>query len=377
MKKEYNSRQRKIYNDYNGYSTDSLLAIIKKKKEYIPEVTEVIYDILSERNIIFPSEERAVAEEKFKADYRANDSEQIRFSNEDRVKNNEVVRSFVKKLNEKSADELFEIVARYIDYQPETVEAALFLLVEKGTISYELKEKLSKQIESNFADHSKRYKQYKWESNNAFLQYVSRFSDDEIYNYIEDPKGIVIDFYHAILSTAKERQLISEEDFAEYYKQGKAVPKTRHQIRKEMIDEIMTESFAGNEQVNEAELEAEIKKYWKCPSCNEMVNMELNVCWNCQTEIPETIVHPDRQEVIKEIKTRKVFSPVRTGFILIACGAFIVLISLVWTFSFKYYWIFRDIDIATGIIFALAGVGFIIYGLFFYLKEQSNLSKQG
>ena len=78
-----------------------------------------------------------------------------------------------------------------------------------------------------------------------------------------------------------------------------------------MIDEIVTESFADNVSVSEAELEAEISKYWKCPVCNEMVGMEFNVCWKCQTEIPGIIVHPDKEEVIKEIKTSKSFTPVK------------------------------------------------------------------
>jgi len=54
MKQDYNSRQRKIYKDYNIYSTDNLLDIIKKRNEYIPEVINVINDILSERNAIYP-----------------------------------------------------------------------------------------------------------------------------------------------------------------------------------------------------------------------------------------------------------------------------------------------------------------------------------
>ena len=185
MIKEYNSRQRKIYNDYSTCSTDSLIEKIKKRKEYIPEVIEIINDILSERNVMLSSDIKINAEDKIEAGYGVIESERAMFLNEERRKREEVIRAFTKNLYEKSVDELSDIISRYIDYQPEKVEAALFLLVDKGTIPYELKEKLLKQIESNFADHNKRYKQYKWESNNAFLHYVSRYSDDEIYNFIE------------------------------------------------------------------------------------------------------------------------------------------------------------------------------------------------
>ena len=301
--------------------------------------------------------------------------EQEMFSNEESRKRDEAVRSFVEMLNEKSVDELTGIITRYIEYQPDTVEAAMFLLVEKGIISYELKEKLLKQIDSNFADHSKRYKQYKWESNNAFIQFVSRYQDDEIYNFIEDPKGIVIDVYHAILVTAMERQLISEKDFTEYYVSAKAVPKTDAELRNEIVDEFITESFTGNEVVSEAELESEIEKYWKCPSCGEMVGMEFGVCWKCQTEIPETIVHPGKEEVIKEIRIRKSFSPVKTGLFIIVCGIGIDLLTLARGYSLDDFWHFRYIEFVLGIIFTLAGLGFVIFGLFFYSKEKPDTSK--
>jgi len=49
MNTEYNSRQRKIYKDYIAYSTDVLLEMRKQDEKYIPEVLEIICDILVER----------------------------------------------------------------------------------------------------------------------------------------------------------------------------------------------------------------------------------------------------------------------------------------------------------------------------------------
>jgi len=370
MIKDYDSRQRKIYNDYNAYTTESLLEILNKSNEYYPEVIEVIKDILSERNVITSSE--AMEAERYHntdADREVENAEAVLFS-EDRRRREETVKSFVKKLIEKTGDELAAIITRYIDYQPETVEAALYVSVEKGIISYDLKEILLRQIESNFADHRKRFKQYKWESNNAFIGYVSRYTDDEIFNILEDPGDIVIDVYHAVLLTARQRELITDENFAEYYAEAKRVPKTRTEIRNEVIDEFIEKNFIDNEPVSEAEVDAEAEKYWKCPSCSQMVSMELGVCWNCQAEIPETIVHPDKKEIIKEIRVRRSFNPVKTGFILIGCGAVIDLLCLARGYSFDDYWHFRYLEFLLGIIGIIAGAGFIIFGLFFKPKDK-------
>ncbi len=55
------------------------------------------------------------------------------------------------------------------------------------------------------------------------------------------------------------------------------------------------------EQDNEIDIEEAQKHYWKCSKCNELVEMQYDVCWNCQSDMPLDIVHPDKEEVIKEI----------------------------------------------------------------------------
>ena len=47
--------------------------------------------------------------------------------------------------------------------------------------------------------------------------------------------------------------------------------------------------------------EKEKEKYWKCPSCGELVEMNLNTCWKCQAPVPETVVHPSTEEMTREI----------------------------------------------------------------------------
>jgi hypothetical protein len=369
MNKEYNSQQRKIYRDYNEYSNENLLEILRKSEEYNPDILEIISDILRERNLMHSSDEEWKAYNKSDKENQNKESDQEIFYNEEKRERDEVVRSFVKKLNEKSTGELADIILRYIDYKPETVEAALFLSVEKGTISFDLKELLLNQIESNFAEHRKPHKQRKWESNNAFIQYVSSYQDDDLYNFIEDPKGIVLDVYHAILVTAKERELISEDDFTEYYKGSKEVLKTEDEIRHQEFRKFLADSDADSDFVppSEAELVAETEKYWKCPSCNQMVEMEFGVCWNCQTEIPERYEHPVKEEVLEELKIRKSINPVKAGIKLIGgglvLGAFVAVFENLGISYHTHYYRY----VICGLV-VLVGIFFVIIGLFFKSK---------
>lgn len=375
MNEEYNSRQRKIYNDYNAHSSDSLLEILKNKKKYFPEVIEIVNDILSERNLMFSSSEQITADDQVKRDHGMAEAEQEILLIEEKHKRDEVVKTFVNKLNGKSTDELANIIIRYIDYSPETVEAALFLLVEKGYISYDLKELLLNQIRANFAEHKKRYKHNIWESNNAFIQYVSKYKDDEIYSFIEDPKNIVIDVYHAILVTAKERGLIPNDEFTQYYNAAKAVPKTRYEMRFEAYNDLFEEPFIEKEIVTESELETETAKYWKCPTCDKLVGMESKVCLNCNTKVPDTIVHPAKEEVIRQIKIKKSYNPVRSGLIMTGIGIGVVMLTFSWGYSLDDFWNFHYLEFFFGIIGILAGIVSVIYGLFFYSKEKYNKSK--
>jgi hypothetical protein len=370
MNKDYNARQRKIYNDYNSYSTENLLEILQNRQKFIPAVINIVNDILSERNAIYPSAGTFNPGNINNDTDLTSENKNEAFFTGDKLNAEEVIKSFADKLKEKSPEELNDIVTKYTSYRIETVKAALIVSVDKGIISYELKENLLDQIETNLASHNKRPKQENWKTNNAFRKYVSGYEDDKIYNIIEDPGGIVIDVYHAILSMARERELISENDFEDYFQGAKSALRSDAEIKNEEIEEFFGGFGPASEPLDEAELEKEAEKYWTCPSCNEMVDMELGVCWNCQTEIPETIKHPDKEEIIKERAREKIFNPVRTGFILIAGGIFVVALS---------YWRYHDSNFLPyyysprfwlGVIFALAGVGFVLFGLF--LKKDTQ-----
>jgi predicted amino acid-binding ACT domain protein len=244
------------------------------------------------------------------------------------------------------------------------VNAALFVAVERGVISLELKELLLTQIEANYVSHSKRYKQKKWETNNAFKGYVARYQDEEIYNLIDDPKGIVIDVYHAILLTGVEREIISQEDFDDYFKQATLIIRSDSEVERDELYDLFedTKPLIGFE--TEEALEAEAEKYWICPSCNETVEIEMGVCWNCQEKIPEVIEHPEKELIIKEIRVRQHFSPVKSGFLAIGIGLFVILID----FAGRHTHYYRLV--VSGII-VLAGVFLVITGLFSKSKGKN------
>jgi len=124
---------------------------------------------------------------------------------------------FVSTLKEEEKSEIDRIITRYINYEPVMVEAAIHVAVDRGMISYNLKERLLNQIRLNFSKKVKAVKKANWENNNAFTGYVAGYSDDDILNFIEDPADIVIDVYHAVLSEAKRRDLISPGEFEKTY----------------------------------------------------------------------------------------------------------------------------------------------------------------
>jgi len=370
MNDDYNSRQRKIYNDYKGHSSDSLLEIVKNGDKYLPEVIEVIYDILIERNVVFPRIEMEEPEDDVFIGKEKVDAVSEESFTEAKPRNDGAVKLFVKKLSEKSAVELSEIITHYISYEPETVEAALIVSVDKGLIGYDLKELLLKQISANFSAHLKHIKQYKWEKNNAFIKYVTGYQDDDLYSIIENPSGIVIDVYHAILLTAKERELISEEELNRHYQENIAANRSDYEIRSAEIDMFFRDDNSPVETLSDEELETEREKFWKCPKCGELVEMEFGVCWKCQGEVPETIEHPDKEEIIKQLKDEKSFNPLNIGTTSLIVGVVICLLNWWRGDTYGFFKHLHYEDYAIGGIAILAGIGFITYHFFFKSKPE-------
>jgi rubrerythrin len=121
---------------------------------------------------------------------------------------------------------------------------------------------------------------------------------------------------------------------------------------------------AGEEDDYEDEDEIKVKeaqeKYWKCPKCNELVEIEFDVCWNCQSDMPKEILHPNKQEVIKEIRgNARPFNAMNTGLGAILSGGLIFLVD-------KHRDSFDD-DIIRYIFsgfFVAAGLFLIIFSMF-------------
>jgi RNA polymerase subunit RPABC4/transcription elongation factor Spt4 len=120
---------------------------------------------------------------------------------------------------------------------------------------------------------------------------------------------------------------------------------------------VTEEDYDDEEDIN---VEEEQQKYWKCPKCNELVEMQFDICWNCQSDLPEDIVHPNREEVIKEIRSNAgSFSTMGAGFGAIISGGLIIL--------FDRHRHTTDDDFMRyifGGFFLLAGVFLILFGIF-------------
>jgi hypothetical protein len=288
---------------------------------------------------------------------------------EDLYTNQEEVRDFVNRLSDKTGSELSAIITRYISYRPEAVEAALYVSVEKGLISYDLRELLWQQIASSFKVHESKIKHYRWESSNAFVRYYAGYNDEEIYAIIEDPNNIAIDVYHALLVVARERELISDADFDRYYSDAKNAIMREEDINRSILIDIFGMEEGPDESQIEIDLEAEREKYWKCPKCNENVGLEYAVCWNCQSSIPEEIVHPDPLEIRSELLPKMPSSLLRIGFTLIGTGIFVFALDMLRHYRYSSYLLTHIGGYIVSGFFVLTGLGFIIYGAF---TEKEN-----
>jgi hypothetical protein len=275
------------------------------------------------------------------------------------------VKEFINKFSDKSALELSAIITRYTGYRPEAVEAALFVSVEKGFLSYDTKELLWQQIESSFRALNKNIKYCRWESGNAFVKYFSGYSDEEIYSIIDDPNNIAIDVYHALLVTARERELISDQDFSMYYEKAKLSFVSDEETDRRIISDIFRMEENGDGFKDELKLETESEKYWKCPVCNENVGMEYAVCWNCESSVPEVIVHPVPEEMRKELPLKIPSSPVKIGFRLIGSGVIIFVVDYFRHYTHSSYLATHLGSYIFSGLFLITGTGFLVYGAFF------------
>jgi sarcosine oxidase delta subunit len=226
-------------------------------------------------------------------------------------------------------------------------------------------------------------------NSNAFLKFVAEYSDEEILRRIDDPSDIDPGVYEAILITAKERQLISEEEFTDFIQSSdipanaNTLPETGeesesywkcpgcHEIVEMEFDKCwncqqerpvdIEHPVTGEIPENQDELfEAgkERYKYWKCPFCHESVDMEYEICWNCQKEKPINIEHPGTREMAEEMAGINSFNPVKTGFILIALGviAFLLEYFIVPSHLHIHRIVMAGLIVMAGIVFVIIGI---------------------
>lgn len=287
---------------------------------------------------------------------------------------------FVSTLKEEEKIEIDRIITRYKNYEPSMAEAAIHVAVDKGMIYYDLKERLLYQIRLNCSNKAKAVKQSNWESNNAFTGYVAGYSDDDILNLIEDPADIVIDVYHAVLSEAKKRDLISQEEMEKIYHDAlisgdqdedilRDIIKSRYSVFNDKDDQ--NEYYADmepDEPLTIEQIEAQKEKFWKCPGCSELVDINMAVCWNCQTPVPDKIEHPGTEDIKKELRTSKPFNPILTGFTLIIVAGLIVLRG---SFRHSHHGDWLDgFTIFFVVIVLVPGIALVIYGILRKLTDK-------
>jgi len=193
--------------------------------------------------------------------------------------------------------------------------------VDRGIISYDLRQSLQKQMNDNMTRHYNRKSRYDWETDNAFMEFVSRYNDDEIYEIIDNPNDMVLDVYHAVILTALNRELISDDDFKEFFKGAKSALITDQERMLDDFRERFDLPEEEEEVLDDETVKAEAARHRKCPACGKLVEKEFSVCWNCEAEIPETAAIPDVGEMRREMV------PDQTGFkIISALTGFLIMI---------------------------------------------------
>lgn len=287
----------------------------------------------------------------------------MRKEDNDYTYNPDKYRQYLDQLREKEDSEIDMIITRYSLYEPLLVDAALYIAVERGLISFELKEKLAAQIKFNLSETPDYRKQKTWEKNNAFAGYASRYSDDELYEIIDNPSNRIIDAYHGVLQAALGRELISEEDFRDLFGNALNALRSEEEIRREETDAFLRDILQEDEEISDEKAEAERALYWKCPNCGENIEMNFAVCWNCNTPVPENPEHPDKEEIKKELSFRLPPKRSRIGVALFVVGLLIMGIEYLRVHFHLGFWRLRYINIVIGGIAAAAGLIILIWHL--------------
>jgi hypothetical protein len=75
--------------------------------------------------------------------------------------------------------------------------------------------------------------------------------------------------------------------------------------------------------LSDYEIEAERIRFWKCPKCKELTEMEGKMCWKCYADRPQNIEHPSKEEILKTLKKSASSIPFYTGLFLLVFAVLI------------------------------------------------------
>lgn len=180
---------------------------------------------------------------------------------------------------------------------------------------------------------------------NLFLKFVSKYTDDELFNSMDHPDEFEKEVYDAILSESLHRNLISKLQYDEHFVTGKGPGRGKIQ--------------AGDQ------TPVNTDDYWKCPKCGETVEMDFEICWNCQNSRPEKIKYPSTAKIIDYQSNGKQPNFFMSGFVLIGLGIFILILS--YSMTLPDFWGFHYLPLGkflAGIVFIIIGFLFILYRIF-------------
>jgi hypothetical protein len=84
------------------------------------------------------------------------------------------------------------------------------------------------------------------------------------------------------------------------------------------------------------------------------------------------IIHPGKEEILTDRVREKIFTPIKTGFILIGGGLVVTILTYIQYSTYKFVSYHYSPRFWMGILMILAGFGFIIFGLFFKSRTEDQ-----
>ncbi|MCX6333699.1 MAG: hypothetical protein NT092_05260 [Bacteroidia bacterium] len=125
------------------------------------------------------------------------------------------------------------------------------------------------------------------------------------------------------------------------------------------LDEIIEPSA---KKMTEEEIEAERKRFWRCPKCHELTEIEEKMCWKCYADKPLNFEHPTTEEIKKHLKINASATPFVAGGLFLFLGFLAFLRAWVWEFDI--------IDLIFIGLFLAGSAVLFIYGLYRKISDR-------